>query len=436
MIHYLSSTKIYIIIIVVLAIFTGYYYAQKNLESINQPPIFGGTDQLDYNNMAYAMMKTNIPGVMMTDEYKEPFKSYLESNKDNRYILRTVNAKNKKLRPYAYRPLLYSMVLGINYKIFGYSFNVARIFNIFCIVLGSLLLFLIVKNLSNEHFAFMGALLYVSLPNVIKYSNLLLSEVFVVTMLILFLYLLQKSFMLNEKRYWFLTGLVFGLLVLSKQMFYLIFFPLFTLIIFHLIRKKKKEMIYYTLTPFFLLIFPWFAYNIAITGNTGLKTGSSGWHDMPSAYSQGYLDGKNRFKIREEIFKEYEMEHGVKIRGDIQRSIFGKKIFFEKIYEEEILFLLPKLMFYKVKLALNSNYYTYLILFIISLISLIYLYKARALSVYLISIILIAYMNLFIVSVTFADSGRLISGTFPIFIIMFLVLSYHTSKGMNFERNN
>lgn len=418
-----NARKTYLFLLIIIAISVSSYYAQKDLISFSAPPMFGGSDQLDYNNMAFSMMKKNIPGTMITDEYKEPFKKF--ANLKNKYISRVLNAKNKDLRPYAYRPLLYSIVLGVNYKLFGYSFSVARILNIFFIVLGTVFLFLLIRSLTNEHIALGGALLYLLLPNVIKYSNLLLSEVFVVTMAIIFLFLLQKSFLSSSKKYWFLTGLFLGLLVLSKQMFYLVSIPLLLLIIFYLIKNKNSETIYYLLTPFFLLIFPWFAYNIAITGNTSLKTGTSGWHDMPSAYSKGYYEGKNRFKIREEIFQKYEEKHNVKIKGDIKRSIYGKKIFFENIKKKETLSLLPELMYFKVKKSLTSNYFTYLALFIISVISLLYLYKIHELSIYILIISMIAYMNIAIVAVTFSDNGRLISSTFPIFIILGTVLVYH-----------
>jgi 4-amino-4-deoxy-L-arabinose transferase-like glycosyltransferase len=405
----------------------GYYYANKDLISFSAPPMFGGTDQLDYNNMAFSMMETNIPGILVTNKYKKPFKEYRYTN--NIYITRILKSKNtKKVRPYAYRPLFYPIVLGYCYKIFGYSFKVARSLNIFLITIGTILLYLIIKNLTNQHFAFLGALSYLILPNVIKYSNLLLSEIFVVTIVILFFYILQKSFQTKKKYYWFLSGLTFGFLILSKQMFYLILFPLLILFIFYFMKIRQKHQIFYFLFPVLLIIFPWFTYNIAITGNTSLKMGTSGWHDMPSAYSQEYLEGKNRFKIREQIFHSFEKKNNIKIQGDIERSIYGKKIFFTMLKSKDTLRRIPKLMYFKIKNALVSNHYIYLILFIISLIAFFYFLKKKILSIYIMSIYTVAYMNLVIVSITFSDHGRLISATFPLFIILNILLAYNLYK--------
>lgn len=66
----------------------------------------------------------------------------------------------------------------------------------------------------------------------------------------------------------------------------LISIPLLFLAVFYLIKNKNPEKIYYLLTPFFLLLFPWSTYNIAITSNTALKTGTSDWHDMKSLSKQ------------------------------------------------------------------------------------------------------------------------------------------------------
>ena len=420
------SNKIYILILILISFLVGSFYAKRDLVSFSAPPMFGGTDQLDYNNMAYAVMIKNIPGIIMTDEYKEPFKKF--KNLKNNYISRVLNSKNHNLKTYAYRPLLYSIVLGMTYKVFGYSFIVARVMIIILILIGTIFLFLLIKNITNKDIAFFGTLLFFLFPNVIKYSNLILSEIFVVTLLIIFLYILQKSFLTNKSKYWVLTGLFLGMLILAKQMYYLISIPLISFFIFYLIKNREYNKIYLILVPFSLIVLPWFTYNIGITANLDLKTGTSGWHDMPSVYSKEYLEGNNRFKIREDIFRKYVKKHNIdKIdqTDHINRAIYGKKIFFEMVTSKDTLVLIPKLMYFKLKNALISNYYIYLILFIISIISIIFLIKVKQLSMYIISIIFIAYMNLFIISVTFSDSGRLISSTFPIFIIIFCILIYN-----------
>ena len=80
-----------------------------------------------------------------------------------------------------------------------------------------------------------------------------------------------------------------------------------------------------------MIVVPWFSYNIATTGNSSLLTGTSGWHDMPSAYDSRIIDGENRFKIREEIFNQYSKDNEVTIQGDVARALYGRQIFFENM---------------------------------------------------------------------------------------------------------
>ncbi len=220
------KTRNMILVIILVSFIVSLFYAQRGLDNISQPPIFNNSDQLDYNNMAYSMMKNNIPAIYITKEYKKPFKEYKNKYPDNKFINRVLSMKNEGLRLFTYRPLLYPLVLGISYKIFGYNFFVARILNVILSTLGAVLLFLIIRKLTNDWIAFGASFIFIVLPNITQYANQLMSEIFVVTMLISFLFILQKSFKDTLKRYWLLTGLFMGLLVLAKQMFLLISLPL------------------------------------------------------------------------------------------------------------------------------------------------------------------------------------------------------------------
>lgn len=409
-----------ILFLIVISIIVSWQYSHSKLERFNQPPTFGGTDQLDYNAMAYAFSKKNIPGIYITDEYKEKFKNF--SSLKNKYIRIALSKKNSKdVRTYAYRPLLYPIVLGISYKLFGYDFAVARGLNMFFIVLTTVMIYHILLLYTNKIIAVIGGASFVLFPNVIKYSNLLLSEIFVVFMVVLFslliLYSIKKY---NSVFLVILSGLILGLLVLSKQLFLYISIPIIIMMsIFYF--RKNKIFIGYFIFPYLLIIFSWFSYNIGITENTKLKGGTSGWHDMPSAYSVDYIKGKNRFKIREELFRNYEKMHNVKIRGDINRSLYGKKIFNELIEKKEFWENLPQFIIFKLNGALSSNYYTYWGLFILSLIGIVYLIMKKISDLFIWIVSFIAFGNIAIVSLTFFDGGRLIISTFPMFIILIAI---------------
>jgi len=411
-----DRTYFYLITLIIISFGVSFSYSSLKLENYSQPPTFGGSDQLDYNAMAYAFYKKSIPGIYITDEYKESFTNF--SNLNNGYIKRVLEAKNNELRTYAYRPLLYPIVLGISYKIFGYDFAVARYLNVFLIILTSVMIFYIIKSYTNPFVAFLGALSFVIFPNVVKYSNLLLSEILVVFMTVLFSFLMLCSIRnYNSNLFSLLLGLSLGFLVLSKQIFLYISIPIIILLLYYYY-KKNRNTIGYFIMPYLIIIFSWFSYNIGITADIDLKGGTSGWHDMPSAYSLGYINGENRFKIREDIFNNYEKLNNIKIKGDIERSIYGKKIFFEMIKEKDFLVNLPKFIAFKLNGDLSSNYYTYWILFILSLISYVYLYYKKSIDFFISSILIIVLGNIGIVSLTFFDSGRLISPVLPLFIIL------------------
>ncbi len=428
------KTRNMILVIILVSFIVSLFYAQRGLDNISQPPIFNNSDQLDYNNMAYSMMKNNIPAIYITKEYKKPFKEYKNKYPDNKFINRVLSMKNEGLRLFTYRPLLYPLVLGISYKIFGYNFFVARILNVVLSTLGAVLLFLIIRKLTNDWIAFGASFIFIVLPNITQYANQLMSEIFVVTMLISFLFILQKSFKDTLKRYWLLTGLFMGLLVLAKQMFLLISLPLVLGIGIYCIKREQIKTFYYFLAPYLLIVALWMTYNVAVTKTWELKTGTSGWHDMPSAYSTRYISGENRYKVREEIFKTYEIENNISIKGDIKRALYGKIIFQDMVKDVNFWFNLPKFIYYKLYTALVSNYYTYLIFFIISLLTFMYLFIFKKLTIFMLSIIIIAYSNLVIVALTFSAHGRLLVSSLPVFIILSAVLVYNVNLNFNIKQ--
>ena len=138
----------------------------------------------------------------------------------------------------------------------------------------------------------------------------------------------------------FLLGFTFGLLVLIKQIFiFILIVQIIILGAYFFVKLKIRFMRSLMNALFFLvgilfIILPWISWNVATTHSPELITGTSGWVDMPAAYSKPYLTGKSRYVIREEIFEEYEKDNNVIIQGNVQRALYGKVIFFDRYLQQ------------------------------------------------------------------------------------------------------
>ena len=341
------SPSLIIILSIVVFLFFCLQAVQKNIEvvgSMDYPPIRGGSDQVDYHVMGYTLATEGYPGKIHNQGMRIPFSQFEKSHSgelrpsDKRLLDAYLKNRNEaKPKPYAYRPWLYPIFLGIGYKIFGYTFETGRYVNVVLYGASATIIFLSLFLLIGKWSSFAGIIIFSTVTNLTYLTTQFLTEpsvAFALSLLFISL-LLAGKYRQNQLCPGFI-GLALGLCVLSKQ----IFAPLaFLILIFYFVgllldREKLRftiKQVFTTLIMFLMIVVPWFSYNIATTGNSSLLTGTSGWHDMPSAYDSRIIDGENRFKIREEIFNQYSKDNEVTIQGDVARALYGRQIFFENM---------------------------------------------------------------------------------------------------------
>jgi 4-amino-4-deoxy-L-arabinose transferase-like glycosyltransferase len=158
---------------------------------------------------------------------------------------------------------------------------------------------------------------------------------------------------------------------------------------------------------------PWAAYNVAVTRHVSLFMGTNGWHDMPASYSPEFLEKpglKDFFERRERIFKAYEAEHGVQVRGDIRRALVGKEIWKEMMADPEIARLAPRLFIKKVVDELHAlpSEWAVRVMAFVGIITL----GARRLETWF--LLAIPVGALVMIGLVHGDEGRLFSPCFPI----------------------
>ena len=410
--------------IMIAATIFGYGYALHDFGSLNYPPIRGKSDQADYNAMAYAFMETTIPGRYITQEYMAPFIDFSENpfgnytEGDKKLLERVLAARySEEVTPHAYRPVLYPIALGTAYKIFGYDFFVARCLNIALFVTSVLLLYALCRKFANITISISAATAFIAMPVVARHMKDTGLEVFLTFVALLFLTCLITTI---RRRFDFASLVAFGasagLLVLTKQMFAIIISLFWLLLGIYLLSKLPKLWKnYFAGTCVFLLfILPWMSYNVAATGDISLPLGTSGWHDMPSVYSTSYLNGENQFKIRERIFQQYSLDHGVDIRTDKERAIYGRKIFWET-FPSSLDFHID-LMLYKLRNEFTAGPFEWAIR-IVALLTVMILFVARRLNIEHASILIFTALHLVVVALTFGVGGRNIMAIFPIVLV-------------------
>lgn len=416
-------------VMVTAAIF-GHSYALHDFGSLDYPPIRSGSDQIDYNNMAYAFMKTTIPGRYVTPEYMAPFVEFSENpfgdytEGDKNHLERVLARRDRyddEVTPNVYRPVLYPMLLGTVYKVFGYGFFAARCLNIALFVICALLLYALCRQFSNMMISISAVTAFTTMPVVAKRMYTLGLEVPVTFASLLFLCLLVTAI---RRRLDFASllavGASAGLLVLTKQMFVIVI-ALFWVFLggYVMLMLPKLWRNYFAGTcVLLLLVLPWMTYNVAVSGDISLPLGTSGWHDMPSAYSASYLNGENRFIVRERIFSQYEADHEVRIRGDRERAVYGRKIWRETVPTS--LSFHVDLMLYKLNEEFRAGGLEWAIR-IAALLVVVILFVTRRFSIEHVAMLVFAALHLVVVALTFGTGGRNIMAIFPIALVFSVI---------------
>ncbi|MFB6226512.1 MAG: ArnT family glycosyltransferase [Candidatus Paceibacteria bacterium] len=168
------------------------------------------------------------------------------------------------------RPPGYPIVLSIVFWFFeGKNIIAASIFNILFSFFTVLLLYLLVKKLSNNRIALFSSLLLTLSPMFIFYSNTVMTEAIFTTLLIFGLYFYTEYFFLNGKKYYVaLSATILGLSVyLKPTALYIVFplaLPLFLIYKGSLYYFFKKYSVF--ILVFLSIVSPMFIYNYMKSG--------------------------------------------------------------------------------------------------------------------------------------------------------------------------
>jgi 4-amino-4-deoxy-L-arabinose transferase-like glycosyltransferase len=347
---------------------------RKNIEryeSLQRPCLTGGSDQFDYNNMAYVFARFNLIGVLNSQEYKESYFAFerdtpFELTQKERRVLesRIIDPPlhtDGEPRPYAYRAWLYPVMLGTAYKVFGYDFAVARWLNIFLFGVTAAVVFLLANRVGGFPAGIAAGLIVAVNPRLMQWTQFLLTEVPSAMVLALAACVLYGLGRYRERaELFFLGGVFLAALVLTKKLFLGSAALVCVLLLFWTLRYRSgfaARRFGLLLVGLGVVLGPWCAYNVAVTRHASLFLGTNGWHDMPSSYSPEFLEQpglRDFFDRRERIFKRYEELNGVTVRGNIERALVGKAIWKEMIADPEIQRLLPALFYKKIRDELEA----------------------------------------------------------------------------------
>lgn len=336
--------------------------------SMAYPPGRGPSDQWDYNHIAWTFARTGVPASHgpINAEYASPFLAYqrdhglVPSHADalNRRVLSRMG--EDRLRPQAYRPVLYPVVLGAAYRLFGYDFAVMRWLQAFLLALAGVGACWLAMRLSGPVAGVVAAAgVYAFQPLRVQVAHALTEPLAAAVLVLAVGGLLAAGRRHDRAGWWLAAGICFGLCVLSKKLF---LFPLVLLgglwLIVLAVRRRRWLLLAGPAFAFGLLLvlLPWMAWNLAVTREPSLVTGTNGWHDMPAAWHPEHLESKTGFyPRRERIFEAYARRTGRPIRGHLQRALAGKEIFLEMAGKKGFWSRVPALMWTKVRRELGDS---------------------------------------------------------------------------------
>ena len=126
------------------------------------------------------------------------------------------------------------------------------------------------------------------------------------------------------------------------------------------------------------------------------------------------MNGENQYKIRERIFQQYALDHGVDIRTDKERAIYDRKIFW-KTFPSSLDFHID-LMLYKLSREFTAGKFEWAIR-IMALLTVMILFVTRRLNIEHASMLIFTALHLVVVALTFCTWCRNIMAIFPIALV-------------------
>lgn len=371
---YINSSKFRVVglfILLALALLNSTGDMSKKWPSWETPPFKGGSDQWDYLVLGYTISKYGKFGRAHDDEYRAYFKNIsealkLNSNNQSFITSRLVNKKNHPPILTAYRPLGYPLFLSGVFKLSGFGLTQARLANVFLFTAMIGIFYYFISSHVPNFLAFISTLFLVYDPGLRNFSGYLLTEVIsAISLLLVFIIFYKYSDKSRSKSVYYLMGVSLGLLYLVKTSFafsYLILVIYFGfLMVRDILEDKNSYLKVIQKNIFFIaggttILFPIFAFNIYVTGDYKLFSGTNAANVIHGAYTREYLMGTSVFKIREQNYRDYEKKTGERVFGEVKRAQVGKEIL-KEVWEKEGKNIIIPLMIYKLKSSLRTGSY-------------------------------------------------------------------------------
>lgn len=186
------------------------------------------------------------------------------------------------IEPTAARGPVYPFFLAMIYFIFGFDYNLARLFQAVISAFTCLLIYLIAKRVFNHGIGIFACTLTAFYPSLIGYTGLLYSETLTAFLLALVIFL---YFLSVEKKSWtsfIITGVFLGLLILCYPKFLL--FPVmlgFSMYFFNRFRKDFLKYLFALIIGVVITVLPWTLRNYKVFGKVipvSTAGGATLWH--------------------------------------------------------------------------------------------------------------------------------------------------------------
>lgn len=284
----------------------------------------------------------------MDDEYSDIAYTLITTGK---YALSETSPPTMKRLP------IHPLVLAGVYAVFGRSLVAVRILHSLFCALTCVMIYLTAREITNERVAGITSLIFAFYPNSILYSARTLSETTYFLLLSIYCFTLIRQFKTPSVRTSIVTGLSFGMLMLTKSITVLL--PLFLLLI--LLSAYYRKRLWRVISSIVLIIFvaafvmsPWIIRNYRLTGKiiilstwggspfyhgyyfaTHLGDGPSGLQlDHDGAQEAKHLVGERYTPSGQPVDEYYEdrIAYSLVLEKIKARSLYSLWIFFRGVF--------------------------------------------------------------------------------------------------------
>ena len=336
--------------------------------TVNRIPVDGGSDQIDFLLMSWTLSEHQYLGTTSGGGPARYIVTFVDENgfgNQNPHLLQrwqTLAVQDDTPKSYAYRAPGYPIVLSSFWSLFGYRPEYVASINVGLLALAVGLLGVGLARTFSVMAGAAAGLALASSNEPIYWSGQALSET--LTVALTSALIVSVAFACRRPSYssGSIGGVVLALLALTKQMFLPIGCAyLATLLVYRAIIGRARTDLNFRIIAvagcsFFVTISPFLIYNLNATSQLSMATGTAGWHDMPSTYSENYLRGENRFTEREAIFSEFEHQNGVRLTSDIDRARAGREIWFKEFRDGHYWPRILRLMMLKIQRSLDTDF--------------------------------------------------------------------------------